>query len=997
MKKKMVRSAFLGALLILTTGAVTSCKDYGDDIKNLQEQVNKKADQAAADSEIKKIADLQTALKKEIADADAKAKQALADAKAATDAATKATAEAKAAAELARKAAAEAKTEALAEVAKMVAKDVNALKEEILGQLKGIDSRLVNAEGQIKTAKGEIAAVKKDLDVQVEALKKFKEAVEAQLGQFSDAPKIIERIIKAENDLKSQLDRIVELEKSVKKNGTSIEDIQKTLKDTVAPAIKKINDQIVDINGHIATLHTLIANRLTSITFAPSLFVGGMEAIDFESLAFTPLGNGEESYDVNVEDYRKVDVNAMKYTHSLGSYETNASFYFNPSSFKLANATYSLLTRDAKLRAAGENSDDVFVLVGDPKMNTKTGTVDFVVKRNTDKKAAKGMRQFVALKAALKEDVHAVKDENPAVTSPFILVDETLIQAPDIYIVDHKAYKEETQRYENVREGDTYKYGVTFTPVAKDLGESIQRVWFEFPYDKELNLRDKVAGVFAKSGYVYPLDLDKYGLKYRFSVPKLKYMVSNGDTKTDQQKYFEVVDSVKGIVKATDFNPEAIGRTPIFMAELVTEKGDVVRRAFFKGRAIASKTADIELTINADQQKDVAYDPCAIAPTVQKFSVEEMRDLYRKIKNKGGEGISHTEFWNTYEVDEIKVTRDGKEVVDFKKPGLIDGPTSEGRATKEVVWKINHADIMKIGDKATYIATLTLKNEVGEFSSYPAKITFKFIFNVVLPKLDFRPDKAAGLWNSAGEYVAYVSNPTMIESPTADKAIYESDLAQAYDSRTYYKPPCETKVKLTYEVVGANAGAGNVDNVKAGIRINGSIIGLDKNNNDVKAALNSKDGLVVDVNHIATYPSGDKVKLSTIKVRFMKPLNYTAKTLELTDQGKTKVTVDIKPTLKDSHGNDVDSTSHYWNFYGPFGKPVVKFDFSKATYNGGKLPEYMKFTQNDDKIEYVNDGLNTKLQQDMPIVVPVTVEYGWGKIVDTVKITVKKTKVENAK
>ena len=41
MKKKFVRVMLFGALTLAVSTTVTSCKDYDDDIKNLQEQIDK--------------------------------------------------------------------------------------------------------------------------------------------------------------------------------------------------------------------------------------------------------------------------------------------------------------------------------------------------------------------------------------------------------------------------------------------------------------------------------------------------------------------------------------------------------------------------------------------------------------------------------------------------------------------------------------------------------------------------------------------------------------------------------------------------------------------------------------------------------------------------------------------------------------------------------------------------------------------------------------------
>ena len=41
MNKKYLSVVLFGALLATSTGTFTSCKDYDDDIKGLQEQINK--------------------------------------------------------------------------------------------------------------------------------------------------------------------------------------------------------------------------------------------------------------------------------------------------------------------------------------------------------------------------------------------------------------------------------------------------------------------------------------------------------------------------------------------------------------------------------------------------------------------------------------------------------------------------------------------------------------------------------------------------------------------------------------------------------------------------------------------------------------------------------------------------------------------------------------------------------------------------------------------
>ena len=102
MNKKFLSAILFGALMVTSTGTFVSCKDYDDDIDNLQTQIDKLATKEEMTSQ---IASLQSALSSAAAEAAA-AKTTAADALA------KATASEKAAAQAALDAAA-AKEEAI--------------------------------------------------------------------------------------------------------------------------------------------------------------------------------------------------------------------------------------------------------------------------------------------------------------------------------------------------------------------------------------------------------------------------------------------------------------------------------------------------------------------------------------------------------------------------------------------------------------------------------------------------------------------------------------------------------------------------------------------------------------------------------------------------------------------------------------------------------------------------------------------------------------------
>ena len=120
MNKKFLSAILFGALMVTSTGTFVSCKDYDDDIDNLQEQIDKLATKEDMTSQIATLQAALTAAAKDASDAITKATAAEAAAKAAGDTA----AEAKAAAD---KAVAEAKAESIA----AVKAEIETLKKEL--------------------------------------------------------------------------------------------------------------------------------------------------------------------------------------------------------------------------------------------------------------------------------------------------------------------------------------------------------------------------------------------------------------------------------------------------------------------------------------------------------------------------------------------------------------------------------------------------------------------------------------------------------------------------------------------------------------------------------------------------------------------------------------------------------------------------------------------------------------------------------------------------
>ena len=76
MRKKYLSALLFGALLVTSTGTFTSCKDYDDDINNLQEQIDKLATKEDMEAKLSQMQTAIDAAKKTAEDALAKAEAA---------------------------------------------------------------------------------------------------------------------------------------------------------------------------------------------------------------------------------------------------------------------------------------------------------------------------------------------------------------------------------------------------------------------------------------------------------------------------------------------------------------------------------------------------------------------------------------------------------------------------------------------------------------------------------------------------------------------------------------------------------------------------------------------------------------------------------------------------------------------------------------------------------------------------------------------------------
>ena len=904
MNKKYLSVVLFGALLAASAGTFTSCKDYDDDIKGLQEQID--GNQSSVAALEKQLAALDAAAKAAQTAADA-AKEAAEAAKAEAEAAKAAgdqakadAAQAKADAAAAQQAAANAKAEAIAEATKQVEALKELLQESIdgkvdlevfeaaktalAGRIDGIEERLNNLDPNqvaedMRDAKQAIAtlmAAYENLKIQSATLEEYKEACADYTANAEAIKKSIEDIATAQTEIENLWNEINGeggLKELINGNAEAItnlkvqtaadiaaldrridgelDKIRKDITNEIKPAILAIQKQIRDeIKTDLDQLHVLVVARLSSITFAPDYIVDGVEAIKFSSLKYDAMDVKNENAEI-----------PTTYKFSTAALAT-ASYHFNPASFKLANADYSYIDRTVTVINTRVAASKWVEISGEPVANVEKGTVDFKLLRLNAHSTQPEMSDvnMIALQATLKGEA-VDKDETGAViTSPYVSIYDEVLDASDVRIADNATLAEF---------GADAHYATTFNDCKAEAPR------YKMYYNEEFNLKELVATCFGDNEEIHvhrKFPIEDYNLSYRFSVASSKYEIASGATKTDQQKWIKCNDADAGLYQAEDFSKEAIGRTPILKVELVDADGNVVRRGFVKVEIGVTKSDDMTLPMTL---KDLTYQ-CASTGATYEMDEEYIREnLYRKIANSLGEvGMSHEEFWNLYDASAATtaVTKNGS-AYGMSAPSIVDGPTSAGVATKKIVWSFKHGELSQIGTTSTFVASITVKNKLAS-SEYPAAVTFQFTIDVKLPTWEEKLVKNETYWTLAGtspdDFDVNVTVPTDNDE-VPENCQFRQDLEAAYTEHSVSGlPKC---VEDYYEIIETRSNGKATTTILSGVKINGTVISLDKNDDAVKKALNSEGGLQAVVKHVYKLESGDKVSKHSFVVNFIRPVN----------------------------------------------------------------------------------------------------------------------------
>ena len=666
MNKKYLSVILFSALMVGTTGTFTSCKDYDDDIKNLQEQIDQKASLKDLED---KVAALQT-------DVNA----------------------AKTAAEEAKNKAQEALDKANAS-GNVTSEDLNALKADLQAQIDKLAS--------LEKLAADLAALKQDI-----------------AGRYA------------------------------KKE-----------------ALVALTQQVISMTEQVASL---IGKRLTSLVFAPTTYIDGIEAIKFATLSYKPWTNlladqtdGQTEITINdgaakAEYYvspSTVDPNSIL---SLGFIANTAENINTKSgevapisvaSYTLENGKLSLNLKKETTESFGGTETTKFTIVS---LKAETQLSDEEAENGVDPNVYSDWARLY--ESSETPYIHYAEYEGDA-TAEDLAADNLDTKEVNEDVIPH------FYPYSNLHDAEAAD-GVNTTD-----GRGIV-LWI--PYNKEggtdlLPLVD----VCDKEGVTY--DAASYDLAFEFKA--VDYYLQDGthaEEKTNQAKFIKIEGSK---IYATALNgqlnnKDAIGREPLIQVVLKdTKNNKVVDVRYFKVKWTTANVVENLGTLKeftADYSCGEVYDNTVLT--------EDMNNkIYTHIN------ISKEDFHRLYELDEAVYAslEDAKAKKAASNLGTLEDVIADGSTTTHnLKWNFGIATNAVIqSEYEAGTATRTVYGVYRNVNDANDMYVFALVLKLNIPQMSLTKGYMQAYWNTTDLTAANINktfqvNPALTSDPIYGQPTY---------------------------------------------------------------------------------------------------------------------------------------------------------------------------------------------------------------------------------
>lgn len=704
MKKSFVKVALLSMMLVTVPMTFTSCKDYDDDITEINgttDDLGKQIEALRASIEANKQtaeaahAAAEAALKA-AQEAAAKGDQAEADAQ-------KAMAMAKAAEE----AAANAKAEALAEIAKqceelkaLIEANSNSIKENkdaiaaLIGRIEGVENGLSKID--IDGINSKIVEMNKALEavnVQLAALKGYETRIAQLESQFSGLKGDVDEAKKAIADLTTQLQtlqsqitsQLQTIQGQVDQNKLDIEGIKAELTKISEEISKNLQNGL----NHIASV---MNGRLTSVTLMPDLYVGGIPTIEFKSAKYNALvfknGQWVESSDV----------------YHVSNNRTEVEYRVSPGTITKADIDMpKFVSRIATTRAAEQENDIVTVLDYNVSNNGILKIVAGKGSNNNSLNLSGNKIYTVSLKVPIAKSHWFENESFPQIYSEYTRLSEIYFQP-------------ELRKTNAVASGIPMHFNDSATLYKSAVNTLVAA---KVQFNKTLDLSTLVQGCeFVDPDTHTPIsqaDMKAYGFAVRYQLAKHSYIPVASQDKTDQQVFCQVNGSTFTPGAPTNsgflaFNQTAIGKQPLVHVWLV----DTVRN-----KMIDSRYLKVLVTREDPTPESYEITPARTAQMgCQNYTFNvTWDDMTKMVLSQMGNksGISKEEFFNRYGAHAAVKT---VTVDNVNMPALANQVTDDvqldntGASIPVITFRLNYDQIGTLarGKSKTYVVTLIYKD-----------------------------------------------------------------------------------------------------------------------------------------------------------------------------------------------------------------------------------------------------------------------------------------------
>lgn len=563
--------------------------------------------------------------------------------------------------------------------------------------------------------------------------------------------------------------------------------IKKYIADAVANG-GLINQQIASqISAAVTELESKISGRLTSVQLIPELYVDGIETIELKSLAY-------KAWKVTSTDKEETVAQGTAVSTTAQS-ATAVRYLVSPSVITVDDIKApSYVFEKAETRAAV--STELMSVEGYEVAN---GVLTVDVKKTAG--ASLELDADHIYTAALKvpiADKHLTEGESAtAVYSDYVRITETTVEPVIAALVDKGAGKPNDGEWECAEDGNHYHFSATFS--AAQGAAAVK----EFAYNGKVDLLSLVTGCYVDAkGVAHEItkdDLSASGLEFRFSIPALSYKL--GDNDTDQQQFAAVAQGEDGswtlsskLPGGVTDNQAAIDKTPIVRVELVdvNNANAVVDVRYFKVKWVREALDAVDLGVLKTFDYTLS---CEIFSGDVLWS--EMVDLV--LGKLGENGMSQNEFLATYAAPEIEADKEDHTVgtvATAEADGVelvynFDDGVDESAAA--FIWNLTTEQIgtvMNIRGEQT-VKTKTVNVTIPAKNPYQGAISFSFVVNIKLPVLPAIYGYDFSFWYTDKELANVY--PVQYNTPTAQATcVYDYELDRLFSDSKIVKNllPC---------------------------------------------------------------------------------------------------------------------------------------------------------------------------------------------------------------